>query len=121
LTRNAQGFLSPRFFQICFWAAALLTFAAAVAPADVVPQLAESDKLMHFLAFFTLSLVATLAFRRARVPIIGVGLSAFGALIEVAQTIPGLNRDGDVWDWTADTLAIVVVLLPIGLARWRRP
>lgn len=121
MLRRPLGFLSPRFLQLCFWAAALATFAGAVTPADVMPRLAESDKVLHFLAFFTLSLVAALAFPGIGVITVGLGLSAFGALIELVQAIPHLNRDSDIWDWAADTIAIAVVLLPIALARRRSP
>ena len=39
-----------------------------------------------------------------------IGLSLFGALIEVLQAIPVLQRDSDIWDWVADTAAVTVVL-----------
>jgi hypothetical protein len=44
-------------------------------------------------------------------------LSLFGALIELCQAIPALNRDSDPIDWIADTLACGLVLL---LVAWRR-
>jgi VanZ family protein len=46
-----------------------------------------------------------------------VGLSLFGAFIEVVQAIPALHRDSDVKDWIADTIAAGAVLL---LVRWWR-
>ena len=47
-----------------------------------------------------------------------VGLSLFGAAIEVVQAIPALHRDSDVSDWLADTIAAVAVVLL--LVRWWR-
>lgn len=44
-------------------------------------------------------------------------LSAYGALIEVLQAIPALNRDSDPVDWGADTLAAAIVLAAVW--RWR--
>jgi hypothetical protein len=44
-------------------------------------------------------------------------LSAFGAIIEVLQAIPALNRDSDPIDWLADTAAAALVLAGV---RWRR-
>ena len=44
---------------------------------------------------------------------LGVGLikaPIFGALIEVAQSIPALHRDCDILDWAADTTAVMVAL-----------
>jgi hypothetical protein len=46
-----------------------------------------------------------------------VGLSMFGAVIEMVQAIPGLNRDSELVDWVADTCAAAVVL---AAARWWR-
>ena len=45
------------------------------------------------------------------------GLSLYGAVIEIVQLVPALNRDGDVIDWLADTAAVGVVLLLFRLAR----
>jgi VanZ family protein len=44
-------------------------------------------------------------------------LSLFGALIEVVQAIPALQRDSDIKDWIADTVAVAVVLV---IVWWRR-
>jgi hypothetical protein len=41
-------------------------------------------------------------------------LSAFGAIIEVLQAIPALNRDSDPVDWLADTVAAALVLAAVG-------
>jgi hypothetical protein len=41
----------------------------------------------------------------------------FGAVIEMVQAIPGLNRDSELVDWVADTCAAAVVL---AAARWWR-
>jgi VanZ family protein len=69
-----------------------------------------SDKILHVLAFSVLSLLAALAYPRTSLLRLGLLLSAFGALIEIVQTIPGLGRDGDWIDWVADTAALTAVL-----------
>src|SRR5690606_35109487 len=79
-----------RLFRLAFWAAALLAFVMAVLPQPQLPT-APSDKLLHVLAFATLSLLGCLAFPRVSLLKLAVALSAFGALIEVVQAIPGLN------------------------------
>ena len=99
----------------------LITFVCAVVPADVAPKISESDKVEHFIAFSTLTLFAVVAFQRINIFIVGAWLSAFGALIEVVQAIPSLHRDCDFWDWVTDTIAIAVVIIPLGLARLRMP
>jgi hypothetical protein len=76
-----------------------------------------SDKVQHIAAFATLSLLGSFAFPRTALLRLLIGLSLFGAVIEVVQAIPALDRDSDVMDWIADTAAVAVVLTGI---RWRR-
>lgn len=77
------------------------------------------DKAEHMLAFATLSVMAAIAFPRARLARIGERLSFLGALVEVVQNIPALHRDCDILDWIADTAAITVTLLIVALVRRR--
>ena len=76
-----------------------------------------NDKVQHIAAFATLALLGSFAYPRTALTRLLVGLSVFGALIEVVQAIPALHRDSDVLDWLADTLAVIVVLL---IVRWWR-
>jgi len=76
-----------------------------------------NDKVEHIVAFATLAVLAAFAYPRTALLRLLVGLSAFGALIEVVQAIPALQRDSDIKDWAADTVAAGVVL---GLIWWRR-
>ena len=100
-----------------FWSAAAFAFVMAVLPH--LPQLpgAPSDKVQHVIAFTTLGLLAAWAYPRASLLRLVLGLSLFGALIEVVQAIPSLHRDSDVVDWIADTLACALAL---AAARWWR-
>ena len=104
------------FVRIAFWAAILLSFLAAINPHP--PQLpgAPSDKVQHIAAFLTLSALCFFAYRRTNPLYLGVGLSLFGALIELVQLIPALHRDGDVLDWVADTAATALMLI---FLHWR--
>jgi len=76
-----------------------------------------NDKIEHIVAFATLTLLATFAYPRTALLRVFAGLSLFGALIELVQAIPALQRDSDIKDWIADTVAVAVVL---GLVWWRR-
>jgi len=76
-----------------------------------------NDKVEHIVAFVVLALLGSFAYPRALFARLLIGLSLFGALIEVVQAIPILQRDSDVWDWVADTAAVAVVLT---LVWWRR-
>ena len=100
-----------------FWAAACFAFVMAVLPHP--PQLPgePNDKVQHIIAFATLAALGSFAHFSTSVVRLLVGLSLFGALIEVVQAIPALHRDSDVMDWIADTAAVLVVLLLV--RRWR--
>ena len=106
-----------RIVRIAFWLAAVFAFIMAVLPHP--PQLpgAPSDKVQHILAFLTLGGLASFAYPRTSPVYLAVGLSLFGALIEVVQMIPSLNRDGDPVDWLADTAAAGLTLI---FLRWSR-
>jgi VanZ family protein len=100
-----------------FWAAAAFAFAMAVVPHPPEVPGEPNDKVQHIIAFATLALLGSFAYPKAALTRLLVGLSIFGALIEVVQAIPALHRDSDVLDWLADTAAVIVVLL---LVRWWR-
>jgi VanZ family protein len=107
-----------RALRLLFWSALAFAFVMAVLPHP--PRLPGSpgDKIQHILAFLVLSALAPAAYREARLAAIAAGLSAFGVLIEIVQTVPALNRDASVLDWLADSAAIAAVLGVVLL--WRR-
>ena len=108
---------ASRSARAAFWATAAFSFVMAVLPhpPDVPGHL--NDKIKHVIAFMTLAALASFAYPRTALARLLVGLSLFGAFIEVVQAIPALHRDSDVKDWVADTVAVAVVL---ALVWWRR-
>ena len=108
---------ASRTARATFWAAAIFAFVMAVLPHPPEMPGHPNDKVEHIVAFATLAVLASFAYPRATLIRVLVGLSLFGAFIEVVQAIPALQRDSDVWDWVADTAAVAVVLL---LVRWWR-
>jgi hypothetical protein len=108
-----------RVAQVAFFGALAFTFYSAVIPPKLAVQLVPWDKAEHFLAFYGLTGLALAAFPRKNLYVICAVLSAFGALIEVVQGLPMVNRDEDVWDWVADTLAIIAAASPMILVWWR--
>lgn len=108
-----------RLARIAFLAALVFTFYSAVIPARQMLHLAPWDKAEHFLAFYTLAVLAAAAFPARGLFLIGLMLSAFGALIEIVQGLPVVHRDRDFWDWVADTVAIAAALAPLLLVPWR--
>lgn len=101
--------------QLLFWAAALFAFVMAVLPHP--PHVPANDKVQHMAAFATLGVLGSFAYPRLSALRLLIGLSLFGAFIEVVQAIPALHRDSDFWDWVADTVAVGVALLIV--RSWR--
>jgi VanZ family protein len=103
--------------RFLFWGAALFAFVMAVLPHPPRVPGDPPDKVQHVIAFTVLGLLAPWAYRRAQLVRLLVALSLFGALIELLQAIPSLNRDSDVVDWIADTVACGLML---ALVSWQR-
>ena len=73
------------------------------------------------MAFACLGLLGSVAYAALRPRLLVAALSVFGALIEVIQLIPALNRDADPLDWLADTAAVAAVVLAVSVWRRTRP
>jgi VanZ family protein len=101
--------------RLLFWAAGLFALVMALIPHPPHIPGNPSDKIQHATAFATLGLLGSLAYPRLPVLRLVVGLSLFGALIELFQAIPFLHRDSDPLDWLADTLACALAVIAV---RW---
>lgn len=108
-----------RYAVAFFWATTAIVYALAIMPSAEAPDLGAGDKVNHIAAFLTLTLLGRSAYRAKPAWPLAAGLSLFGAFIELSQAIPFLNRDANVWDWAADSAAIVVALA-IGMVFQRR-
>lgn len=106
-----------RMVRALFWAAAAFAFVMASMPKP--PQLPgdPGDKVQHIIAFAVLAALARAGWLNVSGWRLLAGLSAFGALIELVQAIPALNRHADWIDWMADTLAAAAVLGMAALVR----
>jgi len=107
-----------KLLRILFWSAGVFAFVMAVLPHPPQVPGAPTDKIQHVLAFTCLALLGSAAYPRLSPLRLIVGLSAFGALIEVVQMIPALHRDAEALDWMADTAATIAIVLAVYL--WRR-
>jgi hypothetical protein len=105
--------------RLLFWAAAIFAFVMAVIPQPPEVPGEPNDKIQHMVAFATLGLLGAWAYARIALLRLLVGLSLFGAFIELVQAIPALQRDSDVKDWIADTFACGIALLVVRLWRSR--
>lgn len=103
--------------RFLFWAAACFALVMAILPHPPEVPGQPNDKIQHVVAFATLAALGRFAYPKTSLLKLLIGLSLFGAFIEVVQAIPALNRDSDVLDWLADTIAVAAVLLAV---RWWR-
>lgn len=79
---------------------------------------APSDKVLHLLTFTCLSLLGSAAYPRLSALQLISALSVFGAIIEIVQLIPELQRDAELMDWIADTVTVIAVV--VVMTAWRR-
>jgi VanZ family protein len=102
-----------------FVLALALTLTIALLPM-AGPSVGDGDKVQHFFAFYALALLGGVAFpHRRRLPWLILGLSAFGALIEVLQAVTPFGRSCDMMDWVADNLGLGAAYTPLLLGAWR--
>ena len=110
-----------RLAKVAFWLALIFAFTMAVLPKPPKTPLDQlGDKVMHMIAFATLAGLAMAAFGREARWLIVERLAFLGAVIEVIQSIPALNRTCDIRDWLADVLAVVVAVLIAGFVLPKR-
>lgn len=106
LRRNRFVGLAGTAFWVCL--ATALTLALLPHP----PEFRDlGDKAEHMLAFGTIAFLGAFAFPSFPKARLAERLSFVGAIVEVLQSIPALQRDCDIRDWIADTIAIIGVLV----------
>ena len=110
-----------RALRAIFWLAVTVAFVVAIWPKPIMVPGAPSDKIQHIMAFLFLTALGSAAYPRGAALKLALGLAGFGALIEIVQSSPALNRDAELLDWIADVAAVAVVLLAVGLWRRMRP
>jgi VanZ family protein len=103
---------------LVFIAASIFTLYAALAPGDDTAGLIPWDKAKHFIVFYGLTFLATLALPKSRPWKIGAVLLGFGIAIEILQGLPIIGRDCDAFDVVADTCGIGFFFGPIFVRQW---
>lgn len=121
-TRDPQGVSMRRksgnvFSRLLFWAAMLVAFSVAVMPEPVNLGWTVADKIQHFGGFAVIAAMAAWAYPRLALPLVGLGLAAFGGLIELVQMLPAVGRSGEIADFLTNVAAIGVTLSAVAI--WR--
>lgn len=93
--------------RLLFWIGCVVVAVLALLPREQVPIILDFwDKAQHAAAFFVLGVLGLLVYCRQKGSIF-LGLSAFGACIELLQWAGGV-RVGSWVDWLADMAGLVV-------------
>jgi hypothetical protein len=98
----------------------LAVLVVATVPVAIPLPATANDKVQHVLAFALLTFLGFRAYPRAAWLLLPAGLALYGALIELIQLVPTLNRLADWRDWVADLGGVAILLI----MRWlvaRRP
>lgn len=119
------GEKAERALAALFWVALPFTLVMALLPHPPTLPGEAGDKLLHVLAFSTLSLLASAGFSGRRRLQVLLGLVVLGGAIELLQAIPSLHRDAEWLDWLADCAAVLVTFTAYQAAvsawqYWRR-
>ncbi|MGV3637936.1 MAG: VanZ family protein [Flavobacteriales bacterium] len=110
-----------RYLRLAIAWALLIAF-LCLTPGKALPQwewadLLSVDKVVHMLMFGALSYLLARGLKDrghnrwsyARILVVAGSISfAYGALMELLQEMPGLGRNGDLVDLTANTIGAVV-------------
>jgi VanZ family protein len=89
----------------------VLTTVLLLMPTYTIPQAFDFyDKVQHSLMFVTLTLAGLMASPN-RLKAVCLGLCIYGGLMEVCQSQLTTTRRGDLVDWLADSVGIVVGLV----------
>ena len=91
-----------------FSMALVVTTVLLLIPSYAVPKAFDFyDKAQHALVFMSLTVVGLMAFP-TRLKAVCIGLFVYGGLMEVLQSLITTTRHGDIVDWVADVIGIVL-------------
>ena len=93
-----------------FSMALVLTTVLLLIPSYAVPKAFDFyDKAQHALVFMSLTVVGLMAFP-SHLKAVCFGLFVYGGVLEVLQSSLTTTRHGDIVDWVADVIGIVLGL-----------
>jgi VanZ family protein len=113
------GRLRP-FVMALFWCMLVSTTILALLPNPPSTLRQVPDKLQHFLAFAVLAALGVAAHSRTRLVRLSTLLVLYGGAIELLQMLVP-RRQGSLFDWFIDVLAVALVLCGAFPLRRRKP
>lgn len=107
--------------RVLFWTGLAVALARALWPDPFTePYVGHWDKVTHGAGCFLLTMLGAAAHSRTPLPLIGLGILAFGGLVEGLQAIPFIDRDASLGDLAADAAGIAAALVPTMLPPLRQ-
>jgi hypothetical protein len=118
--RLVEAYAGSRLVKAAFWAAILFALVMALIPHPPEVHVTDFDKVEHGTAFAVLGVLGSVAYPRLSPLRLVIGLSLYGALIEILQGTAFIHRDRDPLDWVTDTVACAVVIYLVHRLGMRR-
>lgn len=110
------GFFSP-WWGWLFLAALITASVFALWPGNSrMPALLGWHVVNHLAAFIVLTMLARAAWPNLGRVWLFVILMAYGGLIELLQSLPGINRSTSLYDWGVDAVGILLGLVLVWVA-----
>jgi VanZ family protein len=98
-------------FSVCF---AILTYLLLMEMPPAKEFSLYKDKIQHVIAFGGVTFWGLMAFPSRRF-LIALGLTVFGAVMEVLQGVLTTTRQPSVYDWLADLVGIILAWIIVSL------
>jgi len=102
------------------WFLIVATINESLQPRVWIGEAIPSDKALHFMGYFALSIWFGGVCRRSRYVVAGLLLIALGGVLEIAQGVMNLGRHADWRDFLANSLGIAtgLTVCAFGLGQW---
>jgi VanZ family protein len=96
----------------------LVTYLLLMEMPPTTPSWPYKDKVQHITVFLALTISGGLAFQNGCVALCAM-LAAYGALMEVLQSVLTVTRIASVYDWLADVAGILIATALLRLlSKW---
>ena len=109
-----------RTLLIVGWILVVCIIVGSLLPKVPTLNVAQGDKVLHFLGYFGITLWFAGLYPRRQLWIVALGAFTLGALLEVAQGTLTAQRQMDLGDLAVNTAGIscACILALLGMSRW---